>query len=265
MSRSSVFPLVAVDVGNSRMKLGVFERAPVESFPETAQAVVVPLDASAEAMIDWLPRAAIEYRWAMSSVNRPPTARLTEALASRGVQEARLLAHGDLPLAIDLPEPARVGMDRLCNALAVRELRGKHGPAIVISVGSAITVDLVTASGSFAGGAILPGLEMSAHALHEFTDLLPHVTLSEPAAPSGRSTIEAIQFGLYWGAIGAIGELARRLDPEGMAEVFITGGGAQVLMANLHFGGGKPPRLVPHLTLAGIALAMLKSPTSRLS
>ena len=265
MSRTSVFPLVAVDVGNSRMKLGVFESAPVQSFPETAQDLAVPLDATAEAMLDWLPRPAIDYHWAISSVNRPPTAQLIEALASRGVHTARVLAHEDLPLAIELPQPERVGMDRLCNALAARELRGTNGPAIVINVGSAITVDLVTSSGSFAGGAILPSLEMSARALHEFTDLLPHVTLSKPPSPSGRSTIEAIQFGLYWGAIGAIGELAKRLDPAGVAEVFITGGGAQVLVPNLRIGAGQPPRLIPHLTLAGIALAMQESVTSRLS
>ena len=113
MSRTSVFPLVAVDVGNSRMKLGVFESAPVQSFPETAQDLAVPLDATAEAMLDWLPRPAIDYHWAISSVNRPPTAQLIEALASRGVHTARVLAHEDLPLAIELPQPERVGMDRL--------------------------------------------------------------------------------------------------------------------------------------------------------
>jgi type III pantothenate kinase len=265
MSPSSIFPLVAVDVGNSRMKLGLFDSAAEGTSPETAQAVALPLDASAEVMIDWLPRPAVDYHWAISSVNRPPTARLTEALIARGVQTARLLTHHDLPLAIDLAQPERVGMDRLCNALAAWKLRTMDGPAIVIAVGSAITVDLVTANGHFAGGAILPSPEMSARALHEFTDLLPHVALGEPAAPSGRSTTEAIQFGLYWGAIGAMGELARRLDPAGASEAFITGGGAQILVDHLQLGAGRTPRWTPHLTLTGIAFAMQALPTSRLS
>jgi type III pantothenate kinase len=265
MSPLNIFPLVAVDVGNSRVKLGLFDCAAERTLPEIAQAVALRLDAPVEAMFDWLPRAALDYRWAISSVNRPQTTRVTEALIARGVQTARLLTHHDVPLAIDLPQPERVGMDRLCNSLAAWKLRTMDGPTIVISVGSAITVDLVKANGHFAGGAILPSPEMSARALHEFTDLLPHVALNEPAAPSGRSTTEAIQFGLYWGAIGAIGELARRLDPAGTAEAFITGGGAQILVDRLQLGAGQTPRWIPHLTLTGIALAMQALPTSRLS
>jgi type III pantothenate kinase len=255
------FPLVAVDVGNSRMKLGRFENPPAGPLPQPDESVAVPLDASPETMIGWLPRAAREYAWTIASVNRPPTTRLVEALAARGVDATRLLSHADLPLIINLPQPEKVGMDRLCSALAARQLRLKQGPAVVISVGSAITVDLLAADGSFAGGAILPSLEMSARALDDFTDRLPLVTVSEPAAPCGKSTIEAIQFGLYWGAIGAIHELVSRLDPGGTAEIFMTGGGAAILATHLRFADGAGPRLVPHLTLAGIALAA-RGPTA---
>jgi type III pantothenate kinase len=103
-----------------------------------------------------------------------------------------------------------VGIDRLLDAVAANRLRHPAAPAVVVDVGTAITVDLVAADGSFQGGAILPGIAMSARALHAFTDLLPLVDvreLSSPPPPLGTSTVAALQSGLFWGAVGAIRQL----------------------------------------------------------
>ena len=260
MASRSPLPLVAVDVGNSRIKLGDFEQQGAEPLPRPERSVTLSPDFSDEQLVDWLPktRKPAEYTWAIASVNRPVTARIVESLRRVGVSHPRVLTHSDVPLTVDLPQPEQVGLDRLVNALAARALCGRSVPVIVVSVGTAITVNLVSASGAFMGGAILPGLDMSARALHEFTDLLPLVDVARPESPVGRSTIEAMQLGLYWGAIGAVRELIARLtgdDPT--VEVFITGGGAALLMADLSDGGNRLPQFVPHLTLSGIALAML--------
>jgi type III pantothenate kinase len=258
MMPSSSFPLVAVDVGNSRIKLGDFEHPLAEPLPHPSRAVALELDYSDDQLTSWLPRKPSEYAWSMSSVNRPTATRLIESLKGLGVPNVQVLTHAEVPLKIELPAPERVGMDRLLNALAACALRAGQTPAVVVAVGSAIMVDLVSRDGAFMGGSILPGLDMSARALHEFTDLLPFVEVSEPQVRLGRSTVEAMQFGLYWGAIGAIRELIARVS-EGQADVdvFVTGGGAAGLIANLNQHPLRSLQFVPHLTLAGIALAML--------
>ena len=84
---------------------------------------------------------------------------------------------------VQLERPDMVGIDRLWTPWPPIACATPGRPAVVVDVGSAITVDLVSADGAFLGGAILPGIGMSARALHEFTDLLPLVDVSELTAP----------------------------------------------------------------------------------
>jgi type III pantothenate kinase len=167
------------------------------------------------------------------------------------------LTNKDVPIANRVDEPSRVGIDRLLAAVAANRLRAPDRAAIVIDLGTAITVDLIDADGAFAGGAILPGIGMAGRALAEQTDALPHIVLehsASPPPPLGKSTKAAIEAGLYWGAVGAVGELVSRLtatlfEPP---DIFITGGAARTVAEtmdeSLHV------RYVPHLVLAGIAL-----------
>jgi type III pantothenate kinase len=170
-----------------------------------------------------------------------------------------MLTSGDLPLVIKLPRPDMVGVDRLLDAFAANQLRSPGRPAVVVDVGSAITVDLLDAEGAFLGGAILPGISMSARALHEFTDLLPLIDMAELAEPPpalGKATAAAMRSGLYWGAIGGVRQLVEQLTGDGSAEVFLTGGAGTVVAKLL----GQSAHYVPHLTLAGIALAAGNEP-----
>ena len=148
-------------------------------------------------------------------MNRPSATRLLDALhRGRPQDRVTLLAAGDLPLEVKLPRPDMVGVDRLLDALAANALRQPGRPAVVVDVGTAVTVDLVSAAGAFLGGAILPGIAMSARALHEFTDLLPLVDFSELAAPPpalGTETEAAMRSGLFWGAVGGVRELIGQL------------------------------------------------------
>ena len=171
-----------------------------------------------------------------------------------------LLTSGDLPLVVKLPRPDMVGVDRLLDGLAANRLRRPGRPAVVVDVGSAITVDLLDAQGAFLGGAILPGIAMSARALHEFTDLLPRIDaaeLAEPPLALGTATIAAMRSGLFWGAVGAVRQLVEQLTGGhhlpmvGDAEIFLTGGAGPVVAQLM----GTAAQYVPHLTLAGIALA----------
>jgi type III pantothenate kinase len=264
MAAPGVFPLMAVDIGNSRIKFGDFEHPLDEPVPVPRSAFSVPHaweDAELERLIGRKPKS---ISWWIASVNRPAEARLVDWLRARGVAEPRVLFAADLPLVVDVPLPDAVGIDRLADAVAVNKIRTAGRPAIAIDFGSAITVDLVTDRGSFAGGAILPGLGTSARALHTFTDMLPLIEIDEAPDALGTSTEEAMRSGLFWGAVGAVRELVARLaSDEDATEVFLTGGGAAPFAAILREQDEHPAQFVPHMTLAGIALAALTAERKR--
>jgi type III pantothenate kinase len=122
-------------------------------------------------------------------------------------------------------------------------------------MGTAVTVDLISPDGAFLGGAIMPGIGLSARALHEFTDLLPLLDMPELAEPPpalGTATLKALRSGIYWGAVGGVRQLIELLarQIEGSPQVYLTGGAAPAVAALLAESG----QYVEHLTLAGIAL-----------
>lgn len=260
----SPFPLVAVDIGNNRMKLGLFAAGEEKRLPEPVRTLVVEGQDSELAQIrDWLAGAFdAGGSWWIGSVNRPSTTRLVDWLRTNRPEETvTLLAAGDLPLRVDLPRPDMVGIDRLLDAVAANRLRQPDRPAVVVDVGSAITVDLVSAEGAFCGGAILPGIAMAARALHTFTDLLPLVEMAElttPPPPLGTGTAPAMRSGLFWGAVGAVRHLVELMSEEmgRKAEVFLTGGAGPAVAQLL----GPSAQHVPHLTLAGIAISAAGRP-----
>lgn len=258
MSNLLRLPLIAVDIGNARIKLGVFRSTNGEGLPEPDQTLsLTGAKPDLPQLAAWLEPIAAgqDLAWWIGSVNRPLATRLVDWLRTHRPQDPiTLLAAGDLPLEVAVRRPDMVGIDRLLDAVAANRIRSPGHPAVLVDVGTAITVDLISASGAFEGGAILPGIAMSARALHEFTDLLPLLDMSdldEPPPALGTATVPAMQSGLFWGAVGAIRELIRRLAADADPEVFLTGG-AGVAVADLL---GPRARHIPHLTLAGIALA----------
>ncbi|MBN2578230.1 MAG: type III pantothenate kinase [Pirellulales bacterium] len=251
--------LIAIDVGNARVKLGRFGSIPDAGLPEPM--AVLPLDGEApdwDAIQAWLgSEATAPPRWSIASVSRPTAGRLLDWLREhRPDDPVALLSTADLPLEVRLPRPDMVGIDRLADAVAVNRLREKDRPAVIVDVGTAITVDLVSADGTFLGGAILPGLAMAARALHDYTDLLPLIETKDLSAPPpalGQDTESAMQSGLFWGAVGAVRQLTDELARSTgcSPQVFLTGGAGPTVAPLI----GPQARHFPHLTLAGIALA----------
>jgi type III pantothenate kinase len=271
--------LIAVDIGNSRIKLGEFPNAcgslnHLSLLPEPAKTLECATRNDAgeidlTQLSGWLEEHVSDRtKWWVASVQRVVAKHLNEILAGKAKRlgidlSVRQLTYRDVPLAVSIDQPERVGIDRLLGALAADRLRQRDRAAIIVDLGTAITVDLLQADGAFAGGAILPGIGMSARALAEQTDALPQVdvTRQEIAPPAlGKSTETAIQAGLYWGALGAIRELILRLS-SGLwqhPQVFVTGGAGQRVAAAL--SQERPVQHVPHLVLAGIALVGARIP-----
>lgn len=232
MEKTGPTRFVAVDVGNSRLGLGAYP------FSETTALLPEPewhnsfLHAQLESP-GWLEEVSTRLGpeatcWFVASVHRPRTAWLEQTLKRfRPNDGFHVLSHNQLDIEIALPDPARVGIDRLAAALAVNQIREQGRPAIVIDSGSAVTVDLLDKSGRFCGGAILPGQRMAASALARQTDLLPDVRIPDRPHVVGTSTAGAIASGVHWGTVGAVKEIIARIRKglEVEPQLFLTGGG----------------------------------------
>jgi type III pantothenate kinase len=252
-------PLIAVDIGNSRIKLGRLDSSSQSGdLPEPSPVMAITAsDWNESAVRQWLDDISAKYEIWIASVNRPATERFTNWLAKNDSKSpVRLITHRDLPIEVALENPERVGIDRLAGAVAANRLRDPKSPAITIHVGTAITVNLISADGVFCGGAIAPGIAISARALDQFTDLLPHMQIEEliePTPPLGKNTLQAIHSGLFWGAVGTMRELIAGLSEPLPAkpDVFITGGAAPAIVKLVD----PAAEYVEHLVLSGIALA----------
>src|SRR5689334_4860343 len=128
-----------------------------------------------------------------------------------------------MPVLVD--NPAEVGADRIVNGVAAFERYG--GPCIVVDIGTAITFDVISERGEYLGGAIAPGVGISAEALFQRTARLPKVDLRRPARVIGTNTVTHIQSGLFYGFIGLVDGLLERIIEEmgsGKPKIISTGG-----------------------------------------
>jgi type III pantothenate kinase len=167
----------------------------------------------------------------------------------------------DWGFAIKLDNPDEVGADRLLNTLAGHRKYG--GPLVVIDFGTATTFDVVDHDGSYLGGVIAPGINLSIEALHRAAARLPRIGIGRPQAVIGRSTVPAMQSGIYWGYVGMIEGLVARIQGEygSPLKVLATGGLAPLLAE----GTNVIASIDPDLTLDGLRLLAKRNPAPTLS
>ncbi len=118
----------------------------------------------------------------------------------------------DLSLEVRVERPDDVGADRLVNAVSAHQQYG--GPLIIVDFGTATTFDVIGADGSYIGGVIAPGVNLSLEALHMAAAQLPRVGIQRTPTVTGKGTVEAMQSGIYWGYVGLIEGLVKRLSDE---------------------------------------------------
>lgn len=159
-------------------------------------------------------------------------------------------------LQLQCDNPKEVGADRIVNAVGA--LEEHEGDLIVIDFGTALTFDAVTARAEWCGGAIVPGVQLSAEALFEHCAKLPRVEISRPACAIGRDTVTNIRSGLTYGYAGLVDGLVRKFKEEmGGSPTVIATGGISGLMAEFCAGIDV---VDPLLTLKGLKAVYHKNP-----
>lgn len=134
-----------------------------------------------------------------------------------------------MPILYD--NPKEVGADRIVNAVAAIERYGK--PAIVVDFGTATTFDVISDRGEYLGGAIAPGIMISAEALFQRAAKLPRIDIGRPKTVIGKSTVESMQSGLYYGYLGLVEGMLNRIKSEmGSAPIVVATGGLAHLIVS---------------------------------
>ncbi|WP_442510164.1 type III pantothenate kinase [Novipirellula sp. SH528] len=248
--------VIAVDVGNTAVKLSLRSNtlAAASTATNVAEAVShdvihhsFALDRSrwCESVTDWIREQAQSkgagevYQWRIGSVNQRASDQLCKQIEKSFPQSTpRLISFRDVPMEIDVDSPEQLGIDRLLSAFAARNRYAS--PLVVIDAGSAVTVDLVNASGAFVGGAILPGLTLQTTALTMGTAALPTIDWmsSDVVSIPGRNTVGAIRLGVLTSVTASIDRLIAHYSA-GLSEaeqppvVILCGGDAAVISPHI--------------------------------
>lgn len=153
-----------------------------------------------------------------------------------------------LGVEVRVDRPSEVGADRLVNTVAGFR---RYGPnLIVIDFGTATTFDVVDEDGAYAGGIIAPGVNLSMAALHQAAAKLPRVAVEPPARVIGKSTVECMQSGIFWGYVSMVEGICHRIKAEKGCEMTIIGTGG---LSRMFDRAGKLfDHIDPDLTVSGL-------------
>jgi type III pantothenate kinase len=168
--------------------------------------------------------------------------------------EALVAGRGTVGWGIQLrvAEPHSVGADRAVNAIAAQSLTEGH--KIVVSFGTATTFDYIGPDGSYRGGSIAPGVNLSLDALYAAAAMLPRIAIEPPPNESviGTTTVGQMQIGIYWGYVAMIEGMIARMKAEIGEPVSVIATGGLAILFQQH--GHLFDRVEPDLTLRGLAL-----------
>ncbi len=245
------YNLVLMDIGNTGIKAATMlddRRNEAHTVPSTLEQATSLLTTLWQTLPENAGRAV-----AICSVCPALLSELRTAAAQQGIDPIWVVGEEIAPpIGADVEEPDKVGSDRLCVAAAGYDLF--KSACVVADFGTALTVDLVADNGVFLGGTILPGMKLSALALHEHTALLPLVEVGQPGSTLGKNTTQAIRNGIFAMMCGALREITERYatDIGKWPPLVISGGDASSIAAACDF----VDRVEPDLCLDGIALAV---------
>jgi type III pantothenate kinase len=247
--------LLAIDVGNTNIVLGVFDGETLvhtwrlltlrERTADEVGLLVVGLFAHRAVQVTAIDAVA------MASVV-PTLTPIMRGMVSRYFGREPFVVepavNAGMPILYE--RPAEVGADRIANAVAGYELHGRARglPLIIADLGTATTFDVVTAKGEYLGGVICPGPQIAADALFQRAARLPRVDVRRPPSVVGRNTVNAIESGLFYGYVGMVDALMRRIADEigGRAMGIATGGLAPLVLSETNAFDAHEPDITLH-------------------
>lgn len=262
--------LLAIDVGNTNIVLGVFRDADGELIhswrlttlrERTADELGILVTSLCE-------RHKVTAKdvtgIVMASVVPPLTGTMMMMLSlyfGRTALNVEPAVNSGMPILYD--HPLEVGADRVVNGVAAYEEYGRRHrrPVIVVDFGTATTFDAISANGEYLGGVICPGPQISADALFQRAAKLPRIDVRKPEQVIGRTTVGSMQSGLFWGYVDMVQGLVRRIQAElgGRAVVVATGGLAILVSPETEL----IDHVDPELTLRGLRIVWLRNQGAR--
>ena len=253
--------LLAVDIGNSMVNLGVFDGERLVANLRVSTDARKSADEYGLTLRDLLVLNGIDPSGitdaCMCSVVPPLTGIFEELMQTYIKVNALTVTAGvKTGLQISYDNPRDVGADRIVDAVAAIELYGQ--PTIIVDFGTATVFDAVSKDGVYLGGAISPGMNVAAEALYLNTSQLRRVELVAPKSPIGQNTTEALQSGLVLGYAGLVTGMVARFKKElgNEAKVIGTGGLAYIIAGVAEVFDA----INPDLTLVGLRLIYGKNP-----
>ena len=226
--------LLAIDIGNTDITVGVFEGEELRATWHVATGIHRMADEYAALLLNLLHHQNLKVadikEIALCSVV-PPLISTFEELFQRYFHLSPLVVGTGVKtgVRIRMDNPREVGADRIVNAAAAHHLYG--GPVIITDLGTATTFDTVSKEGDYLGGVIAPGINVAAEAMFTRTAMLPRVELARPEHAIGTNTTSAMQSGLIFGYVGLVEGIVARIQRElkEKATVVATGGYAELI------------------------------------
>src|SRR3990170_3210202 len=228
--------LLAIDIGNSNIVLGVYEGKKLV----THWRLLTDADRTADEYGVLISHLVSAHRIHRDQINAiiascvvPPMLGMVQELGERFFGMSPLIVgpgiKTGMPILYDSPKD--VGADRIVNGVAAYE---KYRDAcIVVDFGTATTVDHISKKGEYVGGAIAPGLSIAVEALFQRASKLPRVEIVRPTEVVGRNTVQSIQSGIFFGYVGLVDGIVRRMQKEiGTAAKVVATGGLAPLIAS---------------------------------
>ena len=254
--------LLAVDIGNTNVTLGVFDGEQIRATWRMATDVHKMADEYAAMLLNLLPHENIATTditgVAMCNVV-PPLTTTFIGLSQRYFKTTPLIVEAGVKTGVRIrtDNPREVGADRIADAAAAHHLYG--GPVIIIDLGTATTFGIISREGDYIGGIIATGIATAAEALYSRTAQLPRVDLVRPKTVIGTNTVTAIQSGVIYGYASLVEGMVARIRQElGEKVTVVATGGYAGLIA-------KETSVIdtvnPDLTLIGLRLIYLMNKT----
>lgn len=227
--------LLAIDIGNTNITLGAFEGDRLVATWRLATDVHRTPDEYAVLLIHLMNLEGLDphgFNEASMCSGVPPLITTFSELCRRHFGIRPLVVGPGIKTGVRVlyDDPRQVGADRVTDALAAYRLYG--GPIIVVDFGTATVFDAVSKDGDYLGGAIAPGIVISAEALFEKASMLYRIELVKPRSAIGKNTVASMQSGFIFGYVGLIEGLVARFQQEmgGGAKVVATGGLADIIV-----------------------------------